>query len=90
MLLVVLAVEGYSDADARVFFDFALLAARLRAVIVVFVVFVVRHVASGVAVGFAVDDEAAAADGDELLEDFAKGGGDLLEGTRDGFVFALV
>jgi hypothetical protein len=24
------------------------------------------------------------------LEDFTKGGGDLLEGTSDGFVFALV
>ena len=55
LLLVVLAIEGYGDADACVFFDFALLVARL-CVVVVFVVFVVGHVAPGVAVGFAVDD----------------------------------
>jgi hypothetical protein len=87
LLLVVFAVEGYGDADAGVFFHLALLALRL---FFVHVVVVGGHVAADVAVGFAVDDQAAATDGHELLEDFSESGGDLLEGAGDGFVFALV
>jgi hypothetical protein len=86
LLLVVLAVERYGNADTCVLFHFALLALGLF----LFHVIVVRYVATRVAVRFAVDNEATAADGNELLEDFAKSCGDLLEGTGDGLVFALV
>jgi hypothetical protein len=86
LLFVVLAVEGYGDADSSVLFHLALLPLRLLFVNVV----VVGDVAAYVVVGFAVDDQAAPADGHELLEDFSEGGSDLFERAGDGFVFALV
>lgn len=86
LLLVVLAVEGYSDAHTCVLFDLTLLPLGL----LFFHIVVIGDVPTCVAVGFAVDDEATAADGNELLENFAESCGDLLEGTRDSLIFALV
>jgi hypothetical protein len=89
LLLVVLGVEGHGDGDAGVFDDFAAFLG-----LCLFFVFAVAVVVVGAAtcigVGAAVDDEAALADGHELLEDFTKGDSDLAEGTCDGFVLALV
>lgn len=91
LLLVVLAVEGDGDADARVVFDrrgalfLAVASGHL------FVAFVVEAVAAaGLLVALALDDEHAAAGGHELDKDFGEGLGDLLEGPLNGFVFALV
>lgn len=84
LLLVVLGVEGYGDADADIFFNFAALYPALAGR-----GFVVAGVVLG-AVGFAVDDQAARADGDEFLEDAFEGDGDLFKGTGDGLILALV
>lgn len=92
MLFVVFGVERDGDGDAGVFCDFGFGAClSFLFVFVGAVVFVVVVVAAAnVGVGTAVDDQAALTNGDELLEDFAKGDGDLSECAGDGFVFALI
>ena len=86
LLLVVLGIEGYNNANGNVFFDFAALLARLLLLCILLfaVVIVLRAVRSS------VDDEATCADGDEFLENALEGRGDLLERAGDGFVFAVV
>ncbi len=74
-----LAVEADADANPGV-----VLHTRPPRLVLA-VVFVLRR-----AVGFALDDKAAAASGHELLEDGGEFAGDLLEGALDSFVLALV
>ena len=86
LLLVVLGVEGDGDADAGVLGDFVALVGLCFLFAVVFV----RGSASHIAVGFAVDDEPALANGYELLEYLIKGLCHLFECTGDGFIFTLI
>lgn len=81
LLVVVFAVEADADADAGVVLD-----AFAPCVVVGVVVVVVLRLA----IGLALDDETAAAGGDEFLEDGGEFARDLFEGAFDGFVFALV
>lgn len=75
-----LGIERHGDADTGVVLD-----RRVVARGAVFVVF-----ATGFAVGASLDDEFAFSGGDELNEDVGEVFGDLLEGSGDGFVLALV
>ena len=85
LLLVVLRVEGHSDADADILFNLAALLLSSARCGLVFARIVLLC-----AVGFAVDDQATGADGDEFLENTLEGDGDLFEGTCDGLVLTLV
>lgn len=80
-----LRVEGDGDADADILFDLAALFLRSTRCSFIFARVVVLC-----AVGFAVDDEATGADGDEFLEDALERDGYLFKSTSDGLVLALV